>query len=132
MPNLSDRHLAGLLAVRSAIAAFEASGNREARDAGLTHVQHHALLSLGGHPEEAGPRVADVAHALGIASPSAVELITRMVSAGLLTRHPDPTDGRASRLHLTDLGERVMHQLSHAHLPRLRELTARGTTLLAD
>jgi len=129
---LTDRHLAGLLAVRNAIAAFERTAGRESRAAGVTHVQHHALLSLRGHPEAAGPRVADVAHALSIASPSAVELVARMVSAGLLSRRPDAADGRVTRLRLTDLGERLMHQLGEAHLPRLRELTSRGVLLLAD
>ncbi len=132
MAVLSDRHYAGLLAVRSAIASFERAGEREARSAGLTHVQHHALLTLRSHPEQAGPRVADIAHALGVASPSAVELVARMVTAGLLTRRPDPDDGRATRLRLTELGERLMHQLSESHLPRLRELTSRGVHLLAD
>lgn len=132
MAALTDRHFAGLLAVRSAIATFERTGEREARTAGLTHVQHHVLLTLRGHPEEVGPRVTDIAQALGVASPSAVELVARMVSAGLLSRRPDAGDGRATRLRLTERGERLMHQLSETHLPRLRELTTRGTTLLAD
>ena len=129
---LTDRHFAGLLAVRSAIAEFERTGEREARSAGLTHVQHHALLTLRGHGEQIGPRVADVAHSLGISSPSAVELVARMVSAGLLSRRPDLDDGRVTRLRLTELGERLMHQLSQAHLPRLRELTTRGVQHLAE
>lgn len=132
MAVLTDRHLAGLLAVRSAIATFERTGEREARSAGLTHVQHHALLTLRSHPEQAGPRVADIAHALGVASPSAVELVARMVAAGLLLRRPDPGDGRVTRLRLTELGERLMHQLGEAHLPRLRDLTTRGVDLLTD
>ncbi len=129
---LTDRHFAGLLAVRSAIAEFERTGEREARAAGLTHVQHHALLTLRGHGEQIGPRVADIAHSLGISSPSAVELVARMVSAGLLSRRADPDDGRVTRLRLTELGDRMMHQLSQAHLPRLRELTTRGVHHLAE
>lgn len=132
MAVLTDRHLAGLLAVRSAIAAFERTGDREARSAGLTHVQHHALLTLRGHREQAGARVTDIAHALGVSSPSAVELVARMVAAGLLSRRPDSSDGRVTRLRLTELGDRLMHQLGETHLPRLRELTSRGATLLAD
>ncbi len=129
---LTDRHFAGLLAVRSSFADFERLGEREARELGLSHVQHHVLLSLRGHPESVGPRIADVARALGIASPSAVELVARLASSGLLQRLPDPADRRATRLRLTALGERVMHQLSDNHLPRLRELTAKGVALLAD
>ncbi len=40
---LTDHHFAGLLGVRSAIAVFERTGEREARSAGATHAQHHVL-----------------------------------------------------------------------------------------
>ncbi len=129
---LADRHLHGLLAVRSDLAEFQRAGDSDARPLGLTHVQHHVLLSLRGHPHPAGPRVGDVARALGIAGPSAVELVTKMAAAGLLQRLPDAQDRRATRLRLTALGERLMHELGEAHLPRLRGLTARAVTLLAD
>lgn len=132
MARLTDRHFAGLLGVRSAIAAFERISEREARAVGATHAQHHVLLGLYGHGNTAGPSVKDIATALGVASPSAVELIARMVGAGLLQRHDDPNDGRVTRLTLTELGERLLRQLSDAHLPRLRELTSRGVELLAD
>ena len=129
---LAERHLHGLLAVRSDIAQFQQLGDSDARPLGLTHVQHHVLLTLRGHPHQAGPRVGDVARTLGIAAPSAVELVTRMAAAGLLQRLPDVEDRRATRLRLTHLGERLMHELGEGHLPRLRGLATRAVTLLAD
>jgi len=131
---LTDRHFAGLLGVRSAIAVFERTGEREARLAGATHAQHHVLLALRGRrdDDEDAPTVKDVAAALGVASPSAVELIGRMVGAGLLERRPDGQDARLTRLHLTVLGQRLVTELSEGHLPRLRELTRRGVELLRD
>lgn len=130
---LTDQHFAGLLGVRSAIAVFERTGEREARSAGATHAQHHVLLALRGHRDrEDAPTVKDVAAALGVASPSAVELIGRMVGAGLLERRPDGRDARLTRLHLTALGQRLVTELSEGHLPRLRELTRRGVELLRD
>jgi len=131
---LTDRHFAGLLGVRSAIAVFERTGEREARLAGATHAQHHVLLALRGRrdDDEDAPTVKDVAAALGVASPSAVELIGRMVGAGLLERRPDGRDARLTRLHLTVLGQRLVTELSEGHLPRLRELTRRGVELLRD
>jgi DNA-binding MarR family transcriptional regulator len=132
MAPLTDRHFAGLLAVRSGIAAFERLSEKEAREVGATHAQHHVLLSLRGHTDPEGPTVKDVAGALGVSSPSAVELIARMVSARLLERHSDPHDARVTRLRLTELGERLMHQLSENHLPRLRDLTSRAVEHLAD
>ncbi len=134
MSRLTDRHFAGLLGVRSAIAVFERTGEREARLAGATHAQHHVLLALRGRrdDDEDAPTVKDVAAALGVASPSAVELIGRMVGAGLLERRPDGQDARLTRLHLTVLGQRLVTELSEGHLPRLRELTRRGVELLRD
>jgi len=132
MAHLTDRHFAGLLAVRSGMAAFERHSEREARQVGATHAQQHVMLSLRGHGDPAGPTVKDVAAALGVASPSAVELIARMVAAGLLERHGDASDARVTRLRLTTLGERLMHQLSESHLPRLRDLTTRWVEHLRD
>ncbi len=134
MSRLTDRHFAGLLGVRSAIAVFERTGEREARSVGATHAQHHVLLALRGRRDDPGeaPTVKDVAAALGVASPSAVELIGRMVGAGLLERRPDGRDARLTRLHLTVLGQRLVTELSEGHLPRLRELTRRGVELLRD
>lgn len=132
MARLTDRHFAGLLGVRSAMAAFERISERDARAMGATHAQHHVLLGLYGHGVTTGPTVKDIAQALAVASPSAVELIGRMVGAGLLKRHEDPDDRRVTRLALTPFGRRLLRQLSEPHLLRLRELTARNLELLTD
>ena len=133
MSLLTDKHFAGLLGVRTAIAVFERTAEKDARVAGATHVQHHVLLALRGHRDvENAPTVKDVAAALGVASPSAVELIGRMVGAGLLERSSDGRDARVTRLHLTALGDRLVHELSEGHLPRLRELTRRGVQALSE
>jgi DNA-binding MarR family transcriptional regulator len=129
---LTDRHFAGLLGVRTAIANYEQISEREARVLGATHAQHHVLLGLYGSKEAAAPTVKDIAHILGVASPSAVGLITRMVDAGLLERNVDQTDRRVTRLRLTKPGERVLRQLSDTHFSRLRDLTTQGVELLRD
>ncbi len=133
---LTDRHYAGMLAVRTGLAAFVQRSEREARLAGTTHAQHHVMLALRGRPDDDGPTAApsvkDIATALGIASPSAVELIARMVGAGLLRRHEDPADRRVTRMRLTELGEKLLRQLSEAHMPRLRELHRTNVELLAE
>jgi DNA-binding MarR family transcriptional regulator len=132
MAFLTEQHLGGLLAVRSGIAAFESRGERDARALGTTHTQHHVLLTVRGPAHPAGATVKEVAAALGVASPSAVELITRMRTAGLLERHPDSRDARVTRLALTPLGEQLLHQLAESHLPRLRQLVTLGVDQLAD
>lgn len=129
---LTDRHLAGLLGARSGLAAFIQRSEREARETGTTHAQHHVMLALNGSESPEGPTVKDVASALGVSSPSAVELISRMVGAGLLDRGTDPRDGRVTRLHLTRLGRKLLHQLSETHLPRLRDLHLHSLELLGE
>jgi DNA-binding MarR family transcriptional regulator len=132
MGRLTDRHMTGLLGVRSGLAAFVQRSEREARVAGTTHAQHHVMLALNGSESPDGPTVKEVASALGVSSPSAVELISRMVGAGLLDRGTDPADGRVTRLRLTRLGRKLLLQLSETHLPRLRDLHVRNLELLGE
>ena len=129
---LTEKNYVGLLAARTGVAAFIQRSERDARAAGATHAQHHVLLALRGHDDTTAPTVKDVAAALGIASPSAVELISRMVTAGLLRRHDDPRDARRTRLTLTALGERLLRALSETHLPLFRELHHANTDHLTD
>ncbi len=132
MARLTDRHLSALLKARTGLASFIQLSEREARSAGTTHAQHHVMLALANPETEADPTVKDIAGALGVASPSAVELIARMVAAGLLDRRADPNDGRVTRLHLTRVGRNLMHQLSEGHRSRLLALHRTGLDLLAD
>ncbi len=132
MGRLSERNLLGLLNARTALAGFVQRSEREARLAGTTHAQHHVLLALGSDPNPDGPMVKDVADALGVASPSAVELIARMVGAGLLDRSTDPRDGRRTRLQLTRRGRQLLLQLSQTQLPSLRDLHLRNLELLSE
>ena len=45
-----------------------------------------------------------LAEAMGIEGPSLVRLLDQLGNAGLVERHPDPSDGRAKTLHVTDEG----------------------------
>lgn len=132
MVALTEKHYRGLLAARTNLAGFVQASERDARQIGATHAQHHVLLALRGHrgrdrADTTVPTVKDVAAALGIASPSAVELIARMAAAGLLRRYDDPADHRRTRLRLTPRGQRLLRTLSETHLPRLRELHRANT-----
>jgi DNA-binding MarR family transcriptional regulator len=132
MGRLTDRHLTGLLGARTGLAGFIQRSEREARGVGTTHAQHHVMLALNGSDDPDGPTVKEVASALGVSSPSAVELISRMVGAGLLDRGVDSADGRVTRLRLTRLGRKLLLQLSETHLPRLRDLHLHNLELLSE
>ncbi|MCA0921576.1 MarR family winged helix-turn-helix transcriptional regulator [Pseudooceanicola nanhaiensis] len=60
-----------------------------------------ALLQLW---EKDGRTQRELVTALDIEQPTLANTLTRMEKKGLITRKPDPEDGRAQRIHLTDRG----------------------------
>ncbi|MDB5456011.1 MAG: MarR family transcriptional regulator [Caulobacter sp.] len=68
---------------------------------GLTAAQSGALFFLG---QKDGALIGEAAEALDLAPSAMTGLIDRMARAELVERRPDPKDGRALRLHLTDKG----------------------------
>ena len=54
---------------------------------------------------------ADLSRVVAIEPPTMVRTIDRMVRGGLVTRVADPTDGRVSRIHLTDRGRSLRDEL---------------------
>jgi MarR family transcriptional regulator for hemolysin len=52
-----------------------------------------------------------LAEAMGIEGPSLVRLLDQLGSAGLVERHPDPSDGRAKTLHVTDEGRALASEV---------------------
>jgi DNA-binding MarR family transcriptional regulator len=132
-PNdITDADYATLAAFRLALRQFAAFSEAAAKAAGLTPRQHQALLAIKGaartHPNGLG--VGEIAKALLIRHNSAVELVDRLVDAGLVRRQPDPLDGRRSLVVVTDQAERLLHGLSAVHRQELRALRPRLLALL--
>ena len=63
---------------------------------------------------------------------SAVELVSRSESLGLLVRVPDREDGRVVRLRLTALGRRRLRALSSAHIEELNRLHQVMSEVIAE
>src|SRR5437763_9837069 len=124
MPRLTRQDFERLLEFRVTLRRFQRWSDDQARAAGLTHVQHQLLVAIKGHPGGAPPTVGDLAGYLFMRPHSTVELIDRAEIAGLVERIPDPDDGRVVRVRLTATGERLVRELSRAHLERLHELAA--------
>jgi DNA-binding MarR family transcriptional regulator len=124
MTRLSTLDFERLLEFRVALRRFQRWSEDQAQDAGLTHVQHQLLVAIKGHREGAPPTVGDLADYLLLRPHSTVELIDRAETAGLVDRVPDENDGRVVRVRLTDAGDRIVRQLTRAHLDRLHELAA--------
>lgn len=71
-------------------------------------------LYLIGRSSEGHLRVGELARAMGLTVGGASKVVDRMVGAGLLSRAPDATDRRASRVTLTDDGRRRLAAASES------------------
>jgi DNA-binding MarR family transcriptional regulator len=121
---LQQKDFEHLLAFRSSLRRFQRWSEDQARDAGLTHVQHQLLVAVKGHPSTEPPTVRDLASYLLLRHHSTVELVDRAEVAGLVRRLPDSSDGRVVRIRLTARGERILNKLTPAHLVELHSLAA--------
>jgi DNA-binding MarR family transcriptional regulator len=116
---VSDREYRALTRFRHALRAFIHFSEEAARQAGLTPAQHQLLLTIKG--SEAGPpTIGEVAEWLKLRHHSAVELVDRAATAGLVERVADATEARFQRLILTPLGEDKLAGLSALHREELR------------
>ncbi|MGI8682519.1 MAG: MarR family winged helix-turn-helix transcriptional regulator [Mycobacteriales bacterium] len=122
MPRLTERQYRDLLAFRVALRRFNRWSEDQAGAAGLTHAQHQLLLAVRAHDDQRGPTVGQVAGYLLLRHHSAVELIDRAVTAGLVQRRRDDEDARVVRLGLTPLGVQRVTELTALHLEELRRL----------
>ncbi|MGI8445742.1 MAG: MarR family winged helix-turn-helix transcriptional regulator, partial [Streptosporangiaceae bacterium] len=103
---------------------FQHWSESQARQAGVTHVQHQLLVAIKGHPGDLPPSVGDIADYLLLRHHSAVELIDRAEAAGLVLRRIDPGDARVVRVELTGRGDRLVTDLTQAHLAQLQDLAS--------
>jgi DNA-binding MarR family transcriptional regulator len=122
MPQLTQRDFERLLEFRVTLRRFQRWSEDQAHAAGLTQVQHQLLVAIKGHPGAMSPTVGELAGYLLLRPHSTVELVDRAQAAGLVERTPDNSDGRVVRVRLTRDGDRVLKQLTPAHLDRLHEL----------
>ena len=121
-----------LLAFRISLRRFQRWSEDQARAAGLTHVQHQLLVAVKGHPGTQAPAISDLAGYLLLRHHSAVELVDRAQLAGLVRRTTDTQDARLVRVRLTGKGERILDQLTPAHLIELHSLSAVLDELVAE
>lgn len=122
MPGLSQREYTELLAFRTALRRFERWSEQQARRVGLTPAHHQLLLAIKGHPDTRGPTIGEVADYLNVRHHSAVGLVDRAESGGLVVRTRHPENARTVRLTLTKLGQQKIRQLSELHIAELRRL----------
>ena len=84
------------------------SFDERARAIGITRPQWQVLSILS---RNSGINQGCLAEILEVEPITAGRMIDRLQDAKLVERHPDPTDRRAWRLHLTSAGEQLVEQL---------------------
>jgi len=80
----------------------------ELRPAGVGVGQWAVLMFLWARD---GMSQAELSRVVAIEPPTMVRTIDRMVRDGLVTRVPDPDDGRVTRIHLTERGRSLRDEL---------------------
>jgi DNA-binding MarR family transcriptional regulator len=83
----------------------------------LSYPQMQLLWFVNKNP---GKHLQEVADGLEVTAPTASVSIRRMEEDGWLERRPDPLDGRATCVFLTDKSEKVMDKLSAGRLKGMR------------
>lgn len=110
-----------------------AFGQHPLQDSGVTMPQLTLLDWIGASP---GCGVQEVADGLGLTAPTVSVGVRRLEDAGLLQRQPDPQDGRALQLFLTEQGQTLCQRARAFRRDKLQRLLkgltpAERTTLLA-
>jgi DNA-binding MarR family transcriptional regulator len=83
-------------------------------------VPQHRLLVL---VSSEGPRrMGRLAEDLGVNQSNASRLVDRLVEQGLVRRVPDPEDGRASLVEVTDEGRALLDAVNEHRLTELRAI----------
>jgi DNA-binding MarR family transcriptional regulator len=67
-------------------------------------------------------RVTDLAELLGVDAPTVTRKVQQLEREGMVVRHTDPDDGRASRIGLTPAGRRAIDRVRRARRAWLGQL----------
>lgn len=128
-PHLDASEYQQLASFRFALRSFLRFSEVAAEKVGLTAQHYQALLAVcataDGHVT-----INDLAKQLLIRHNSAVGLVDRLTSQGLVSREPSPDDGRKVILRLTSKGDRVLQKLAEVHREELRRIGPQLEALL--
>ena len=86
-------------------------------DSGLTIPQMRVLFSAA---RRGGARPGFIAERARMAPPNVTSVVDRLVERGLVRREPDPEDGRATIVLLTEEGKRLVRAIAAAAGERLQ------------
>ncbi|MGX8009151.1 MarR family transcriptional regulator [Mesorhizobium sp. ORM8.1] len=116
--SLDDNAYQGLAGFRYALRRFLAFSEVAALAAGVTSQQYQALLAIKVHPDQA-IMIKDLAAQMLLQPNGAVQLVDRLVSAGLAERRQSPADRRSVLVVMTDKGVALLERLATDHLQEM-------------
>jgi DNA-binding MarR family transcriptional regulator len=116
---------------RYLIRCFLEFSQNAAKRVGLQPRHLQALLAIKGFPTGDPVTVGNLAERLRIRHHSAVELVDRLVEAGLVARQPDSSDHRRVILGLTERADAHLAELSAVHFDELSRIEPMLTKVLS-
>ena len=94
------------------------------------------LVVLAGLRINGPSRISEIAAQVPCSQPTATALVATLDERGLVRRAPDPDDGRAVRVDITEAGARVLSSIAHGEAGelagRLDELSAADAALVVS
>lgn len=91
------------------------------RDSDLSLLEYYVMAGLSAAPERT-MRMSTLAAWSGSQLPRLSQVVSRMEGRDLITRRPDPTDGRYTLATLTDHGFEVLEEAAPGHVGNVRRL----------
>ncbi len=122
MASIKQSDYETLAAFRYSLRQFLRFSEEAAHALGLTPHQHQALLTIRGFPGRPRMSIGELAERLQIKPHSAVELVDRLASDGLVARKNSEEDHRRVYVTLTKRGEAILEKLSAVHKQELRRI----------
>jgi DNA-binding MarR family transcriptional regulator len=119
--DITPQHFQALSEFRYQIRKFLHFSETAARALGLEPQQHQLLLAIKGFDgEQDGPTMGYLAERLQVRHHSAVELVDRMETHGMVHRRACEHDRRQVIVALSEAGERVLRELAAQHIAEIR------------
>lgn len=128
--SLSKADYEALSTFRYALRRFLKFSEGAAEALGLTPHQHQALLAIKGFPERDYVTNGELAERLQIKHHSAVGLVNRLESQGLIARKPGDNDKREVYVTLTRRGAQLLEKLTAAHQEELQHIAPQLNAIL--
>lgn len=119
---MTDADYGHLAAFRHALREFLHFSEQAALAAGVPPQQHQAMLVIRGSAMRDSLTVGELAEQLKIKRHSAVGLVNRMETDGLVHKSQDPRNHRQVLVRLTGRGKRALENLSPVHKAELARI----------